>query len=299
MTKVRNRIPGPSQLTVIIRLALGLALALLPGLASAQGVHTADVNAVLDSSFHSMYNLQFDDALRSVESAKSLDRSDPLPWMAQVCAILFREFDRLHILRSEMFASEETFSSRSAYSWAAGHQAQFEEAAAGGEKIARERLERDKKDVKALFALSLIIGLRGDASAMITRNNLTALGHIKAATVYADRLLAISPAYYDAYVGTGLAKYIVGGKPVLVRWLLRVDGVKGDRAGGLRELRLAAEHGRFLAPFAQIVLAFDDLKYQNKSAARRKLEALHTQFPGNPLFLEEMAKCDKPSPGAR
>jgi tetratricopeptide (TPR) repeat protein len=245
-----------------------------------------------------MYNLKFDEALRTVEAAKDLDRNDPLPWVAQVCAILFREFDRLHILRSDLFVSEEKFSSRSAYSWDAAHKAQFEEAAGNGEKLARDLLGRDKNDIKALFALALIIGLRGDASAMITKSNLAALGYIKAASEYSDRLLAISPGYYDAYVGTGLAKYIVGGKPAVVRWILRIDGVKGDREAGIRELRLAAEHGRFLAPFAQIVLAFDDLKYKNKGAARKKLEALHNQFPGNPLFVEEMAKCDQSSPGA-
>jgi hypothetical protein len=279
-------------------IGFALVVSTLPALSSAQDGRAPDVNSILDDSFHSMYNLQFDDALRKVESAKYLDRTDPLPWMAHVCAILFREFDRLHILRSEMFASDETFSSRSAYAWVPEHRAEFEAAATAGEKIARERLQRDKNDVKALFALSLITGMRGDANAMITKNNLAALGYMKTATAYSDRLLAISPNYYDAYVGTGLAKYIIGGKPTLIRWLLRIEGVKGDREGGLRELAMAAEHGRFLAPFAQIVLAFDDLKYQNKLAARKKLEILHARFPGNPLFVEEMAKCDKPSPGA-
>ncbi len=117
---------------------------------------------------------------------------------------------------------------------------------------------------------------------------------MKTATGYSDKLLAISPGYYDAYVGTGLGKYIIGQKAAPVRWILRIGGIKGDQEQGLKELQLAADRGRFLAPFARIVLAFDDLRHKNKAAARKKLEILHQQFPGNPLFGEELAKCNQP-----
>jgi hypothetical protein len=294
---LRRRQPVISLITRVI-LAVALFSAIFVAPARAQTiVRASEVEVTVDSSFRSMYNLQFDEALRAIESAKKQDKDDPLPWAAQVCAILFREFDRLHILRSDMFASDDAFAARPAYEWIPENKAQFEEAAAGGEKLARERLARDKSDVKALFVLALITGLRGDASAMITKHNLTALSYIKTATGYSDKLLAIAPDYYDAYVGTGLGKYIIGGKPAPVRWILRIGGVKGDQEQGLAELTRAAEHGRFLAPFANIVLAFDDLRHNNKAAAKKKLEVLRDQFPQNPLFAAEIAKCEKSPAG--
>jgi hypothetical protein len=265
--------------------------------AIAQSVRPADVESELDASFHSMYNLQFDEALRTIEHAKTLDKTNPLPWVAQVCAILFREFDRLHVLRSDLFASDEAFNSRPAYNWVPANKTQFEEAASSGEKIAKERLAHDENDVKALFALSLITGMRGDASAMITKKNLVALSYMKAATAYSDKLLAISPNYYDAYVGTGLAKYIIGGKSAPVRWILRLGGVKGSQEQGIEELKLAGERGRYLAPFARIILAFDDLKHKRKAEARQKLDQLHAQYPSNTLIVEEIAGCDKLTSG--
>src|SRR5204862_444481 len=81
-------------------------------------------------------------------------------------------------------------------------------------------------------------------------HNLTALSYLKTATGYSDKLLTISPDYYDAYVGTGLGKYIVGQKAAPVRWILRIGGIKGDQEQGLKELQLAADRGRFLKPFA-------------------------------------------------
>jgi hypothetical protein len=58
---------------------------------------------------------------------------------------------------------------------------------------------------------------------------------------------------------------------------------------------LAAEKGRYLAPFARILLAFDDLRHKNKFEARKKLASLSSQFPNNTLFLLEMTKLDRPT----
>jgi len=290
---LQNKAGRQGFLDKITFIAIGMMLS--TSLCAQQSIRANEVESTLDASFRSMYNLQFDEALRSVQTAKSMDTSDPLPWVAEVCAIVFREFDRLRILRSDLFASNEAFSARPAYSWIAANKQQFEEAAAGGEKIAKERLAHNKNDVKALFALSLITGLRGDAAAMITKQNLTALSYLKTATGYSDKLLAISPDYYDAYVGTGLGKYIIGQRAAPVRWILRIGGIKGDQEQGIKELELAADRGRFLKPFALIVLAFDDLRHKNTSAARKKLKLLHEEFPGNLLFTEELANTNKPA----
>jgi len=257
------------------------------------------VDQLLDQSFHAMYNLKFDDALGAIEQAKALASDDPMPWVAQASAVLFREFDRLHILRSEMFASDAAFDARPAAVWVAQNRKQFDDALSGAEKISRERLERNKNDSPALFALTLVNGMRADDAALIAKRNLAALSYTKTATGYAERLLQLSPGYYDAYVATGMGKYIIGGKAAPVRWMLRLGGLKGDQDQGVKELTLVAEHGRYLAPFAKILLAFDDLRHKNVGEARRKFALLHDQFPLNPLFQQEIAKCDQASPAVR
>jgi len=255
------------------------------------------VEGMLDSSFHAMYNLQFDQAFQKAEQAKALSKDDPLPWVAQACAVLFREFDRLHILRSEMFSSDDSFDARPAYSWLPDAKKQFDDALDHAEKLSQVSLNRDKNDVKALFSMVLVNGLQADGAALITKKNMAALSYIKSSTGYADKLLALSPGYYDAYVATGMGKYIIGGKAAPVRWILRLGGLKGDQEQGVKELTLVAERGRFLAPFARILLAFNDLRLKNKTAARQKLASLHDQFPSNPLFAMEIAKLDNRSMG--
>jgi len=225
---------------------------LLGSNALAQAVFQAPASdALLDQSYREMYNLNFDQAFRSAEQAKAADKNNPLPWVAQACGALFRELDRFHILRSELFASDDTFDAREAHTWDPVHKQQFQ----------------------------------------------TALSFTKAANGYAERLLAEDPDYYDAYVATGMGKYIIGGKAAPVRWLLRLGGLKGDQAEGVHDLTLAAEHGHYLKPFAKILLAFDDLRHKNKAAARARLAELHSQFPNNPLFTQELAKLGHPVAG--
>jgi hypothetical protein len=244
-----------------------------------------------------MYNLNFDEALKTAEAAKAVDKSDPEPWMAQACAILFREFERLHILSSELFVSDDKFNARAAHTWDPESKKQFDVALNGAERLAQQRLERDKNDLKALFVLTIINGLRADDSALIEKKNLNALGYTHSANNFAERLLNLSPSYYDAYLATGMGKYIIGGKAAPVRWMLRIGGFKGDQEQGIKELKLVAEHGRYMAPFARILLAFDDLRHKNTVEARKKLVWLSERYPKNFHFTEEMSKLDHPSSG--
>lgn len=255
---------------------------------------TTNVDSMLDQCFRSMYNLQFSDAFQIANQAKAVDRTDPMPWVAQAAAVLFRELDRLKVLRSDLFVSDTAFSNRPAYSWNPEAKKDFDDALASAEKLARDRLNHDKNDVRGLFSLALANGLRANDAALITKHNLTSLGFTKSSTGFAEKLLALSPNYYDAYISTGMGQYLIGGKSAPVRWILRLGGLKGDQEEGIKELTLVAERGRYLAPFAQILLAFNDLRHQNRTEARKKFATLHQEFPGNPLYQQEMAKCDRP-----
>ena len=264
------------------------------GAKASVSAQTQNLDSILDQSYASMYNLRFDDALRQTKAAKAMATDDPVPWVAEACAVLFREFDRMHILRSELFSSDNAFIDGPAIPWNPQSRKDFDIALTGAEKLAQQRLKENKDDPRALFSLTLANGLRADDAALIAKKKFSAISYTKAANGFAERLLARSPDYYDAYIATGMGKYIIGGKAAPVRWLLRLDGLKGDQEQGVKELKLVADHGRFLAPFARVLLAFDDLRHKNAAAARTKLEWLREHYPNNPLFNLELAKLDHP-----
>ncbi len=256
---------------------------------------TPSVEDKLAQSYRAMYDLKFQEAFKAADEAGAIAQDDPLPSVAKAWVAFFRELDRLHALRSEVFTTDDGFNSRESYRWDAANKKIFDSALDKAEKLAQDRLNRDQNDARALLALSLSNGLRGDDVGIFTKKDLKALSYIKAATGYSERVLARAPDSYDAYVATGMGKYIIGRKPAPVRWALRLGGYKGDEQEGMRELALAADHARYLAPFARILVAFEDVRKNNPAEARRKLEQLHQQFPDNPLFVEEINKLDRTS----
>ena len=58
---------------------------------------------------------------------------------------------------------------------------------------------------------------------------------------------------------------------------------------------MAADHAHYLAPFARLLVVFEDVRFKNTDDARRKLEALHQQFPNNHLFQDELDKLGRTS----
>ncbi len=143
-----------------------------------------------------------------------------------------------------------------------------------------------------LFAMTMAAGLRADYAALIEKRNLASLRFTQQATGWAQQLLAVDPNCYDAHLATGVSQYIVGSMSAPVRWLVRLGGVSGDKAAGIRELQVTADRGQYLAPFARILLAIAYVRDKEKARARELLVALQNDFPQNPLFGREISRLD-------
>src|SRR5262249_42692279 len=133
--------------------------------------------------------------------------------------------------------------------------AKFDAAVEKAQQIAQARLMKNPKDRDALFAMTLTTGLQADYAALIEKRNLASLRFTKESTKWGERTLAADPDCYDAHIAGGISKYIIGSMAAPVRWLVRLGGVSGDKQAGIKELKLVAERGHYLSPFANILLA--------------------------------------------
>ena len=79
-------------------------------------------------------------------------------------------------------------------------------------------------------------------------------------------------------------------KSAPMRFLLRLSGGQTNRKTGLEKLRITAAKGRYLAPFARLLLAVAALRDQNTAQARQILEELAYEFPQNKLYRSELAR---------
>jgi hypothetical protein len=219
---------------------------------------------------------------------------NPLAPVSQASGYLFHEFERLGVLKSELFADDAVFEARRKPSPDRELKLRFQQQLMLADRLADEMLAHDPSSHDALLAKTLMNGLQADYAALIEKRNGASLSYTKEGRRWAQRLLHADASCYDAYLALGAENYLVSSKPVLVRWVARLSGARDDRERGLQQLTLAAQHGRILKPFAKLLLAVAALRDQDRGMARMLLAELQQEFPRNPLYSDELNRLKDP-----
>ena len=245
---------------------------------------------VLERGYQNMYNLDFSAAHETFQGYQQTHVDDPMGYVSNAAAYLFSEFNRLHILESDLFIDDAKFEHRSKLAPDPAVKIEFEKELAKSDAAAEKILAQNPGDVNALFAQVLSNGLRGDYTALIEKRNIASLGYMKTSRLTAQKLLATDPTCYDAYLAVGVENYLLGANSAPVRWVLRLTGSETDKEEGLQRLRLTADKGHYLAPFARLLLAVAALRDKDRQTARVLLAGLAKEFPGNQLYVTELAR---------
>jgi hypothetical protein len=258
----------------------------------AHSAAAAQDSTSLDAGWRMMYGLDFLSA-DSLFRQWQLDHpSDPLGPMSAAAAMLFQELDRMGVLQAQFFVDDAAIAARSPIAPDPTMRARFEAALAETETLARRVLATEPRDTDALFALSMVYGLRADYAALIEGRDMAFLSNARKAARLARTLLEEAPDYADARLASGVTQYVVGSLFAPLQWVLRLAGYAGDRTRGMDEVRVTAEHGRFLGPFARILLAIAYLRAHDAAHARQLLADLARDFPTNTLFSRELQRMD-------
>ncbi len=244
---------------------------------------------LVDEGYRHLYNLEFAEAHRSFQQWEIEKPDDPLGPVSDAAAYLFSEFDRLHILQSEFFTHDQHFMTDHKLLPDPELKRQF---LAKIEKARTLAARAPANDRNALFGSVLATGLESDYLALIEKRYGAAFQKMKGARTMAEKLLAADPNCYDAWIAVGVENYMLSVKPAAVRWLLRIGGGQTDRSLGIEKLKLTAEKGRYLAPFARMMLAVAALRENNPGQAKGILIALSKEYPRNPLYRQEIARLE-------
>lgn len=235
-----------------------------------------------------MYDLKFDEAHQVFNPWKQSHPQDSLGPASDAAAYLFSELARLGTLEAELFTDNSRFTDRAKLHPDPALRARFNQEIEQTDRLADAALRTSGNDENALFAKSLSLGLRADYAGLVDKQDLAALKFTKDGRAYADRLMAVDPNAYDAYLGPGVENYLLSLKSAPMRVLLRATGARVDREKGLEQLRMTALHGHYLEPFAKLVLAVAALRDKNQGLAQNLLQELHNRFPNNQLYLGEL-----------
>lgn len=246
-----------------------------------------------------LYQQNFAEAREKFDAWESQHPEEPLGEIAIAASYLFEELYREGALSSDFFLNEKRFLHGIEGKPDAERMKNFQDALDHARKLAKARMSKDKKDPEAFFALTLASGMESNADIMLKKQHMDALKRLKESNEYAKQLLAEEPETNDAYVALGTANYVIGSLSGGTRFFLMFGGIHGDKKLGMQQLGKTIEGGRYLQPFAKILLALASRREKQDPRAQQLLLELSQEFPESPLYAAEYAKAmGRPIPAA-
>jgi hypothetical protein len=273
-----------------------IALAALVGGARAKSVDTPPAGPALSDvpelaqGFQLLYTQHFPEARSAFSSWAEAHPTEPFPQAAIGASYLFEELYRQGVLTSDFFLNEKRFLKGIEGKPDPERMKSFRAALTSARALAKKRLAETPKDPEALFALTISAGMESDADSILEKKQLDGLKLIKEANQYAKELLAQRPDAADAYVALGTANYIIGSLNGATRFMLWFGNIHGDKKLGMEQLQKTADGGRYLKPFAKILLALASRREKRDPVAQKLLRELTEEFPTSTLFAAEYAK---------
>ena len=244
----------------------------------------------LQSAVDDLYESHFAASRQTLSGYLENHPHDPLPHAMNAATYLFAELERGGTLKGNLL-SEDRGARRGAVfqpdPWAV---AAMNEAVRLTRNSARVRLLAQPEDSNALLALCIVAGVQRDYLALVEHKWRESYAFIRESDRYAKRLLKADPSAYDAYLTKGFTEYLVANLPFYLRWPMSLDELTGAREQGLSDLRIAAQSGRYLKPFAQLLLAMVYLREKREDKTEELLAQLTRQYPANNTFRAEFEK---------
>lgn len=244
----------------------------------------------LKEGFRLLYVQKYPEAREKFSGWTSAHPQDPFGFVATAASYLFEEFYRQSVLTSDFFLDDKKFLRGIEGKPDQERVKHFDMELAQARKLADARLYKDKNDAAGLFALTLAAGMESNADSILEKKHIDGLKRMKEANEHAKLLLEQRPDANDAWVAPGSADYIIGCLSGGTRMVLWFGGIHGDKRLGMELVQKTAEKGRYLEPFAKVLLALAARREKQDALALKLLHELTEEFPDSPLFAAEYAK---------
>jgi hypothetical protein len=272
------------------RIALTASLLLLLLKASTFAFSAPLTGTPLNDGYYALYNLDFNAAHAHFGQWMNAHPEDCLGSASDAAAYIFTEFNILGVLDIELFADDNRFTSRTRPAIDPVLKKGFNDRIDQSNRLADAAIQRNPNDSNALYCKAVTSGMQADWASLIDRHEYGAFKYSELASKYAKQALAINPTLYDANLAVGIENYMLSLKAAPIRWFLGMAGAGTNKAEGVRLLKLTAEQGHYLAPFARLMLAVGELRDGRTQSGKQILIGLSQEFPKNTLYQRQIAR---------
>ncbi|MGD0338723.1 MAG: tetratricopeptide repeat protein [Bacteroidota bacterium] len=158
-------------------------------------------------------------------------------------------------------------------------------------KVAEGSLENKPGDADALFAIGMTYLYRACIHGRFD-SYIKAAWDARKGYSYLEDCVEVETNFHDAYLGLGFIHYVAAMLPRPLRWMFAIIGVESDMHKGIAEIQRVTEKGIYAKTEAQFYLGMYYAYLEEEQHGVDLLNSLSTQFPGNVIFIYNLAGAE-------
>ena len=267
----------------------------LPATSAVPNPHTDPLNfdPVVREGYALFYNLDYDGALTKFDAVMKSHPQEPIAYAYALQALIFRELYHQDLLDTTYYAHDSFLTTQRRVDIPEANRQRIESLANQVTTLADGRLKSNPQDKNALFARGYSRGLHAAYITLADHSFFAAARQGLAARNDSEAVLKIDPEYADAEMAIGIQQFAVASLPRMVRMMVGIAGVGGNKEKGLNLLRISAEKGVITRVESRTTLSLflrHDGRYPEALTVQH---GLASQFPHDYLFRLEEANLTK------
>jgi tetratricopeptide (TPR) repeat protein len=236
----------PKRRTIAILILLVFALASDAGAQAYRPAdHTDPINLtpLVREARNHFYNLDYDGALSRFETVLKENPQSPMAVDYVLTTVIFRELYHQDLLDTTYYAHDSFLSSKRDVPVPESTRQRIEDLTDRAIDLCDKQIDANPNDANAYFARGYARGMHAAFITLVDHSFISAAHQGLSARNDSERALKIDPGYADAKMAVGIQQFAVASLPRILRIMVGIAGVNGNKEKGLQLLRESAAHG--------------------------------------------------------
>jgi tetratricopeptide (TPR) repeat protein len=239
------------------------------------------------------YNLDYDDALSRFEAIQRANPQNPMATNYVLYTLIFRELYHQDLLDTTYYAHDSFLTSKRDVPVPQTTRDRIEHLTDLAIELADAQIKADPNNANAWFARGYAKGMHASFITLVDHSYVGAARQGLSSRGDSEQALHIDPDYADAKMAVGIQQFAVASLPRILRIMIGITGVTGNKEKGLDLLRECAAHGvvnRVECRTALSLFLRHDGRYPEALTVQ---SGLAQEYPRDYLFRLEEANLTK------
>jgi hypothetical protein len=284
--------PGAEELLLLLCLLLASCLPAVSQSNSDPATHGAPHDPQTEAAWDHFYNMDYDRATQEFEKIVEKRPNDPFAVNHLLTVVLMHDLYDTGAMNTGDYAND-SFIGRTPRPTDSKVKERIKELVRRAEALEEEELKANSKDVNALYCRGVTRAQFSVYTGLVERAWFSALRNAVGARHDHEHVLELDSNFIDAKMVVGTHNYVIGRLPWSVKVAAALAGLSGSAEKGLDYLRDVAKSGGENAVDAKVVLTLFLRRERQYDEALGYMNDLSAKYPGNHLFLTEVANLQR------